>query len=558
MDDQKRQLINIKDNLLVSACPGAGKTKLLIGMLEDNLYRNESFRWHIVLTHTNAAADEISSRIDNLSIEVDRVWCGTIHSFFLEWVVKKYAGAISRLKDGFSLLSEYKQKKIIKSIESDKKLGVRIRYNCDERGNAFVEPYCHSLDDKHKELLVIQEYNAFKENNRLIDFDDIIKLGVEFLENNQNICDHLSKLIGNIYLDESQDTSLIQLKALSYITRYNRVSVFIVGDNDQAIYQDLGVSIKDKDIIKSELQLSELKHETLSGCYRSSELLVKYYKKYSASRNDVTSLREFEGKSPIIKDISQDELPQRVFNLINQYQAKYNSVSGIAIIGPDKYYLMALINALYDLSENFVYDFQSTNPLYCARNTVFYELISLVVLDVNVINYQRRSSLARKIVDSVPELSHLTPLQLKRDLKEFQSVKNNFILWLRELYDFLEMKYQKSIKLETDYKICNAAASVAKIRAGMGAISKMINKDKNVVSVSTIHGSKGEEYDYVISIGYHDQVVPHKSSFEKGNEYARDIANRLMYVAFSRAKNYMNIFIDDRRKVSPFFIREPD
>lgn len=111
MDDQKRQLINIKDNLLVSACPGAGKTKLLIGMLEDNLYRNEGFRWHIVLTHTNAAADEISSRIDNLSIEVDRVWCGTIHSFLLEWVVKKYAGAISGLKDGFSLLSEYKQKK---------------------------------------------------------------------------------------------------------------------------------------------------------------------------------------------------------------------------------------------------------------------------------------------------------------------------------------------------------------------------------------------------------------------------------------------------------------
>lgn len=225
-----------------------------------------------------------------------------------------------------------------------------------------MEPYCHSLDDKHKELLVIQEYNTFKQNNRLIDFDDIIKLGVEFLENNQNICEHLSKLIGNIYLDESQDTSLIQLKALSYITRYNRTSVFIVGDNDQAIYQDLGVSIKDKYIIKSVLQLSELKHETLSGCYRSSELLVKYYKKYSSSRNDVTSLREFEGKPPIIKDISQDELPQRVFNLINQYQTKYNSVSGIAIIGPDKYYLMALINALYDLSENFVYDFQSTTP----------------------------------------------------------------------------------------------------------------------------------------------------------------------------------------------------
>ncbi|WP_407236224.1 3'-5' exonuclease [Escherichia coli] len=175
-----------------------------------------------------------------------------------------------------------------------------------------------------------------------------------------------------------------------------------------------------------------------------------------------------------------------------------------------------------------------------------------------MVNYQRRHSLARKIIDSIPELSHLSPLQLKRDLKEFQCVKNNFILWLKELYVFLEMKYQKSIKIETDYNICNAAASVAQLKAGMGAIKKMINKDKNVVSVSTIHGSKGEEYDYVITIGYHDKVVPHQSSYDKGNDYAQDIANRLMYVAFSRAKDYMNIFIDDRKAVSPFFIRELD
>ncbi|WP_225309769.1 UvrD-helicase domain-containing protein [Erwinia billingiae] len=74
-------------------------------------------------------------------------------------------------------------------------------------------------------MLVIQEYHRIKEDNKYIDFDDIIKLGVDFLNNNINICEHLSKLIGNIYLDESQDTSLIQLKALSYITRYNRVSV---------------------------------------------------------------------------------------------------------------------------------------------------------------------------------------------------------------------------------------------------------------------------------------------------------------------------------------------
>ena len=76
------------------------------------------------------------------------------------------------------------------------------------------------------------------------------------------------------------------------------------------------------------------------------------------------------------------------------------------------------------------------------------------------------------------------------------------------------------------------------------------------MKVTTIHGCKGEEYDYVISIGYHDQVVPHSSAVEKGAEYSESIAKRLMFVAFSRAKNLMNIYIDDRRVVSPYFIAD--
>lgn len=60
MDDEKKELLKIKKNLFVSACPGAGKTKFLLGMLGDNIRCDSGFKWHIVLTHTNAAADEIN------------------------------------------------------------------------------------------------------------------------------------------------------------------------------------------------------------------------------------------------------------------------------------------------------------------------------------------------------------------------------------------------------------------------------------------------------------------------------------------------------------------
>lgn len=121
----------------------------------------------------------------------------------------------------------------------------------------------------------------------LIDFNDILTLSLEFLTQNEKIAEYLSKLIGYIYLDESQDTSYIQLEVLSFITRYNKTIVLVVGDNDQAIYQDLGVSIKDEVSIKKILKLDELEVRQLTGCYRSTKSLVDYYKKNILIRNRI-------------------------------------------------------------------------------------------------------------------------------------------------------------------------------------------------------------------------------------------------------------------------------
>ncbi len=562
MDDEKKSLLKIKTNLFVSACPGAGKTKFLLGMLEDNIRNNSGNKWHIVLTHTNAAADEINLRLDNQNIISDRIWCGTIHSFLLEWVVRKYAGAMTKTKNGVRLISEREHRDIIRKIEKEKFIGTRLKLKWDECGNPQVEPFClfseseNIIDAKNNEAIVCGEYKKYKDENNLIDFNDILILSRDFFANNEKIAEYLSKLIGYIYLDESQDTSYIQLEALSFITKYNKTIILVVGDNDQAIYQDLGVSIKDEVNIKKILKLNHLEVRKLTGCYRSTKSLVEYYKKYSYSKSDIESLREDVGKCPIIRNTFQTELADRVIHLIRAYYNAKGTVEGLAIIGPNRYYLSELINDIYDRSNDFVFDYYSTNPFYALKDTIYNDLVRLVLFDISVKNYRIRHALCNSIKEKVPEFDSLSCSEIKRVVKHFSSKRTVFVLWLKDFHDFLLSNLPRTPKINSDYLICQSNLTVFPVKADIVSIRKIINKESDVVKVTTIHGSKGEEYDYVISIGYHDQVIPHYSVIEKGSEYSESIAKRLMFVAFSRARNHMNIYIDDRRAVSPYFVAD--
>lgn len=553
MDDRKKEILKIKNNLFVTACPGAGKTKLLLGMLTNNLLEVQSDRWHVILTHTNAAAEEVRSRIEKLDLPYERVWCGTIHSFLLEWVVKKYSGAIARLNNGFRLLSSYEQRKIVFSIKKILKIEDRINLISDEHGNYLIEPYYLDLQKKDLSDAIIARYIAEKESKKTIDFDDILMLSNEFLSKNDKICFFLSKLIGNFYIDESQDSSYIQLKCLSHITKFNKSTVFIVGDNDQAIYQDLGVSIKTDIQIKEILKLNIFNVETLTGCYRSTPELVDFYRKYSVSTNDVTSQRRERGNEPKVKTIPFEQLHLRVFNLISQYYEMKGSVSGIAIIGPTRYYLVDLINKIYDISDRFVFDYDALSPLYSIRETIWHDIVMLSLLNVNVSNYSRRHYLANNIISSINELSHINIYEFKKIMNEFRSDKSNFVIWFNELWSFWKNNLPLSPIVERDYTISQINISNSKAPTNLNIYKKIINRETDVVKVSTIHGVKGEEFNYVISFGYHDGVVPHESCKTKGVDYEKEIAHRLMYVAFSRATDYMNIFIDDRKNTSEYF-----
>jgi DNA helicase-2/ATP-dependent DNA helicase PcrA len=108
LSDEQQAAVDQPGNVFVQACPGSGKTRVLtcrvIKGLEDLISSKQRV---VALTFTNRAADEIQSRVDQLSIVQDRLWAGTIHAFALEWILRPYAGYVSRIRKGFSIADEY-------------------------------------------------------------------------------------------------------------------------------------------------------------------------------------------------------------------------------------------------------------------------------------------------------------------------------------------------------------------------------------------------------------------------------------------------------------------
>ncbi|WP_257974414.1 UvrD-helicase domain-containing protein, partial [Vibrio parahaemolyticus] len=82
---EQMEAVRFDDNLLLSACPGSGKTKTLVSKLCYLLENKESLRIGkrkiVAITYTNVAADTIKERLLSYGIDSSALWIGTIHSF---------------------------------------------------------------------------------------------------------------------------------------------------------------------------------------------------------------------------------------------------------------------------------------------------------------------------------------------------------------------------------------------------------------------------------------------------------------------------------------------
>lgn len=240
--------------LLVLAGPGSGKTATLTSRVARLVEQSsdESFRI-LCLTFTRKAAAEMRERLLKLvPYAKDRVLLTTFHSFATD--ILRQHGSHFGLTPEFEILEESERVGLVRSILLDK--GDELtKFVSAEKALTAVDFLLRNVtpDDKVPEMLkdleagrqlqiLFGQYKAQLKQQNCLDYGAILYFCEELLRERPRVSKQLQTVYRYVCVDEFQDTNAAQYRMLRALAPDKNSNVFIVGDDDQVIYQWNGAS----------------------------------------------------------------------------------------------------------------------------------------------------------------------------------------------------------------------------------------------------------------------------------------------------------------------------
>ncbi|MCW4455887.1 DNA helicase II [Flavobacterium sp. MXW15] len=238
---------------LVLAGAGSGKTRVLTHRIAWlNEVHGVPAHGIFAVTFTNKAAGEMRHRTDLQLRNGSRgMWIGTFHGLAHRLLRLHWHDA--RLPESFQVMDSDDQlrlvKRVVQQLELDdgkyppKQIAWWINQQKDEgRRPQHIQPEPH---DAWLETMR-QAYAAYQERcdrAGLVDFAELLLRAHELLRDNPALLAHYRTRFREILVDEFQDTNAIQY-AFVRVLAGDSGHVFVVGDDDQAIYGWRGAKVE--------------------------------------------------------------------------------------------------------------------------------------------------------------------------------------------------------------------------------------------------------------------------------------------------------------------------
>lgn len=553
---QQITAITTPGNILLTACPGSGKTRVLTYKIAYELEKlGESKKVIVAITFTNRASDEIKTRLTRLDIETDRLFANTIHSFCLEWILRPYASYLEETRNGFVVSDEYKTAEIVEAIKKENNLGRWASFN------VRINPDASLMEQVNGNL--VKQYHQILLDNKLIDFEQILYYSYQLLISYPEIARTLGKIFHLICIDEYQDTQELQYRVIGEILKAKgcKTNIFLVGDRDQAIFGTLGGIAKNLEEIRhafGEIAITEL---NLSGNYRTVQRLIDYYRNFQTTNIDIKSLTKNSEENGVIvyeQGVSKDNLAQHISSIIEYHLRQGVSENEICVLAPQWWIVIPMGRSLKKLLPNVNFDAYGLSPLSGNKENVWFRVARLFLSTPSPNMYLTRVRWAKELMrelDSVGieifvEEKHRHKLLL-RTINSIKSEEDNGIEYLKNVFKqlFVELgvnisgstyltQYWDSFFEGVEKRVARIDSDYAK---DIRSFKRLFN-EKNGVVVNTCHGVKGEEFQVVISFGLLQGLVPH--SFDPNPQEA---ARKLLYVICSRAKQQLYLISETGR-----------
>ncbi|WP_071057823.1 UvrD-helicase domain-containing protein [Pelistega sp. MC2] len=307
---QQEAVLYLDGPCLVLAGAGSGKTRVITQKIAYLINQcGYDARSLVALTFTNKAAKEMVERISHIVEKKNSkgLTVCTFHSLGVRFLRQeaKHIG----LKDTFSILDAHDAGQIIQEMlaTTDKGRIKTVQQQISLWKNDLLEPddIVPTTPDEKDAQRVYRNYNATLKAYQAVDFDDLIRLPVLLMRENEEVRDRWQKRIKYLLVDEYQDTNVCQYEWVKLLTGWHQ-KFTAVGDDDQAIYAWRGATIEN--LAKLTKDYSNLKVIKLEQNYRSVETILNAANKVISNNPNLfqKTLWSTLGKGSKIQIISMD------------------------------------------------------------------------------------------------------------------------------------------------------------------------------------------------------------------------------------------------------------
>ncbi len=561
LNPEQSEIVRNSENILLVACPGSGKTRTLTYKIAYELEKLKDSRKYIVaITYTNKAAEEIKERIELLGIETSQLWIGTIHAFCNEWILKPYFNLIDDLKHGYRIIDAYESENLLNQFASEIESERITAWHCSHYATLTgIEP----VQKREPIISILNNYFDFLRNNRSINYEQILNYSYSLLLNNEIISKTLGNIFHYILVDEYQDTKNIQYHIIANILKSAKGSIrnFIVGDPNQSIFGGLGGFPMEKD----ELELiSGLRYELhhLENNYRSSKSIIEYFDYYKTYPNNIVpsgDVIDYPSLISLDDVIHVNDLVSQIVSILKYTLITQNiKAEEICIVAPQWVHLASITRSLIVEMPDYSFNGPGMAPFSRDIENYWYKLSKILLTEPSPKMYVRRLRWAREIIEELDiigiDIKSITAKGLLKSCNEIDVEEELGIPYLKEVFRIfclnfnIDINRYSALKNSYDSFFESSERRIATIvRTGNTAIQttesfKKVFKQREGISISTIHGVKGLEFDTVIAFGILEGYVPHSNDTN-----GTDTAKKMLYVVSSRAKKNLHIIAESGR-----------
>lgn len=589
LNQQQQEAVQSTEGaVLLLAVPGSGKTTVLVTRLGYMIYcRNIQPESILTVTYTVAATKDMSKRFaDRFGEEMaEKLEFRTINGICAK-IIQYYGRKIG--KTPFELVKEEKNTTgmLVKICQEH---GMGYPTESDLKNVRTMITYIKNMMLNDKEIQKLEEesdirirgiYQAYcsqMREKKWMDYDDQMLYAYKMLRMDSRLLEHFQNLYPYICVDEAQDTSKIQHAIIALLAAKSE-NLFMVGDEDQSIYGFRAAY--PEALLDFEKDHPGARVLLMEENFRSNAKIVSAADKF-IQKNTLRHEKHMKAAREAGADIRKISLKSRKAQYVYLMKIAQECSTETAVLYRDNECAIPLIDLLE--RKHIPYRMRSAELSFFTHRTVLdiqniirfamnpkdtelfmqiYYRLKLFFRKEDALNYTNISKEKDiPVWDAILQDGNLEEYQqnhvrsLRRQMKKLLDMTGDKavdqILVYMGYQDYLKKMGMNANKLEIVKMIGSREDSPEKLLERLKELERIIREKKEEREcrfiLSTMHASKGLEYDTVYLLDVVDGILPEKvltsmNTASKEEIGAYEEERRLFYVGVTRAKNQLNIF----------------